>query len=102
MEEEKLREKFRLFSKYRNLEFEKCGKQLIRWGKVKSKREDISLIKRHVVGENFEEFNSAEARNDYICDFFENIFRTNPEVGGEIGDFLGEEGFKLFLIAANL
>ena len=97
LEEEKLREKFRLFSKYRNLEFEKCGKQLIRWGKVKSKREDISLIKRHVVGENFEEFNSAEARNDYICEFFENIFRTNPEVGGEIGDFLGEEGIQTFL-----
>ena len=92
-----MREQFKLFSKFRNLEFEKCGKQLCRWGKLKSKGEEISAIKKHLDGENFEDFVSSQSRNDYICDFFENIYKANPEVGGEIGDFLGEEGLHNFL-----
>ena len=97
LEEEKLREQFKLISKFRNLEFEKCGKQLCKWGKMKRKGEDISVIKRHLGGENYEEFISLQSRDDYICDFFENIYKTNPEIGGEIGDFLGGEGLQTFL-----
>jgi hypothetical protein len=72
---------------FENLNFEKPSKSFIEISRAIKKQDDISCIKKND-GTPFENDNE---RNEFITNFYSDLYRKDDSVSGGIEDFLGEE-----------
>jgi hypothetical protein len=69
------------------LNYEKPSKNFLNLAKVINKSDSLSVIKN----ENGEDFESDKLREEYITNFYSNLYRKDEGIEGSIEDFLGEE-----------
>jgi hypothetical protein len=69
------------------LNYEKPSKNFLNLAKVINKGDSLSVIKN----DNGEEFETDNLREEYITNFYSNLYRKDEGIEGSIEDFLGEE-----------
>jgi hypothetical protein len=72
---------------FENLNFEKPSKSFLELAKAIKKNDDISNIKK----DDGSDFLDENERNNFITNFYSDLYRKDEGVEGSIEDFLGEE-----------
>ena len=92
LEDAKNRQSFDSYLSFKDLNFEKCSKHMCRRG-AKKGGVGIEVIQEKNEG-GFSPFKSTQDRDEYLACHFSNLYKKNPELGGDIKSFLGEKGLE--------